>query len=123
MSSVKNLQTRIQHKHDFEINWADAVNFIPLEGELIIYSREVDPVTGDVLKTKKNGVEVSVIPEGRTTAYTYDRFKIGDGKTTVNSLSFVNDDIEDTIQSNLISCGVDDPDTTVDSKFYFKYSK
>jgi hypothetical protein len=31
------IKERIQIKHDTEANWAKAVNFIPLPGELIIY--------------------------------------------------------------------------------------
>ena len=34
----KNLTTRIKHKTDTSANWAKAVNFIPLKGEIIIYS-------------------------------------------------------------------------------------
>ena len=34
----KNLTTRIKHKIDTSANWAKAVNFIPLKGEIIIYS-------------------------------------------------------------------------------------
>lgn len=37
----KMLKARIQHKHDFEANWKKAKNFIPLNGELIIYNAEV----------------------------------------------------------------------------------
>lgn len=34
----KNLTTRIKHKTDTSANWAKAVNFVPLKGEIIIYS-------------------------------------------------------------------------------------
>ena len=53
---------RFQHKHETEAHWKLAVNFVPLNGELIIY---------DIDET-----------------YSYERFKIGDGKTKVNDLSF-----------------------------------
>lgn len=33
----KKFNTRIVHKHDTSENWEKAVNFIPLNGELIIY--------------------------------------------------------------------------------------
>lgn len=49
----KKIKTRIQHKHDVAANWDNAVNFIPLAGELIIY----DP----------------------DESHTYPRFKVGDG--------------------------------------------
>ena len=56
---------RIVHKHDTEENWLKAINFIPKQGELIIY--DVD------------------------NNYNYERMKIGDGKTLVNDLPFSND--------------------------------
>lgn len=58
----KNFKTRVLQKHDLEVNWNKATNFIPLSGELIIY----DP----------------------DTTYPYPRFKVGDGKTTVINLPF-----------------------------------
>ena len=54
----KEIKTRIQNKNDTSENWAKAVNFIPLKGEIIIYN--------DTL-----------------------RFKIGDGKTLLSQLEFV----------------------------------
>jgi hypothetical protein len=75
--STKAVTTRIQHKHDLEVNWLKAVNFVPMQGELIIYDAEVDA----------NG-QTLTLPTGRTTPYTYERFKIGDGKTTVSNLGF-----------------------------------
>ena len=67
MANTKEFFTRIQHKHDTETNWLKATNFIPLVGEIIIY----DP---DELCT-------------------YQRIKIGDGKTVVSSLSFFDGDV------------------------------
>ena len=80
----KNLKARIQQKHDFEINWQKATNFIPKPGELIIYDAEVD-INGNVL-TLSDGS--SVLPEGRSTPYSFARFKIGDGINVVTSLPF-----------------------------------
>lgn len=62
MSREKEWYGRIQHKYDIEENWKKAVNFIPLEGELIIYGKDIN--------------------------YSYDRFKVGDGVTKVNDLPF-----------------------------------
>ena len=73
----KNIKARIVHKHDLEFNWNLAGNFVPKQGELIIYDIEVDS-DGNTL----------TLPEGRTTPYTYERFKIGDGTTLVNDLPF-----------------------------------
>ena len=63
MANEKVFQSRIQLKHDTEENWLKATNFIPKEGEIIIYDvDENNPIA---------------------------RFKIGDGTTKVNQLSFV----------------------------------
>lgn len=61
----KNLDTRIINKHDTEENWSKA-NFIPKQGELIIYDKDDN--------------------------YDIERFKIGDGITSVNNLPFRNID-------------------------------
>lgn len=57
----KNFNTRIINKHDTEENWSKA-NFIPKQGELIIYDKDDN--------------------------YDIERFKIGDGTTSVNNLPF-----------------------------------
>lgn len=62
--SEKTLKTRIIHKHDTEQHWNLAENFIPKQGELIVY--DIDDT------------------------HTYERFKIGDGKTLVSELPFAN---------------------------------
>ncbi len=60
--SQKTLNTRIQHKHDTEANWKKATNFIPLQGEIIVY--DADDYNSN------------------------QRFKIGDGVTVVSNLPF-----------------------------------
>lgn len=64
----KQINTRIVHKHDLEVNWLKATNFVPKKGELIIYDVEVD----------ENGNTLA-LPDGRTEPYRFERFKIGDG--------------------------------------------
>lgn len=118
--AAKFAKTRFQNKYDLEVNWLQAENFIPLAGELIVYGKEVDPATGDVLQ---NAEGTPLLPSNRSEPYTYDRFKLGDGKTTINNLSFIDKSIKDTLQANLISCGTTDPDTATAGKFYFKYSE
>lgn len=59
----KDIKARIINKHDTEANWSLATNFTPKQGEIIVY--DVDAT------------------------YAYERFKIGDGVTNVNSLPFV----------------------------------
>lgn len=61
----KNLNSRIVHKHDIEVNWSKATNFIPKIGEIIVY----DP------------------DENHAAA----RVKIGDGVKTVVELAFIDD--------------------------------
>ena len=70
------------HKHDVELNWNKATNFIPKQGEIIVYDIDSN--------------------------HSYERIKIGDGVTNVNNLPFVistltNDEIDaicgSTIQS------------------------
>ena len=58
----KTLNTRIQQKHDIELNWNKAINFIPKIGEIIVYDIDEN--------------------------YTYERFKIGDGTKTIIELPF-----------------------------------
>lgn len=60
--NVKEIFTRIIHKHDSAENWQKTPDFIPLQGELIIYDRDDN--------------------------HAYERFKIGDGTTTVKELPF-----------------------------------
>ena len=60
----KQFNTRIQHKIDTYENWNKAENFIPLKGEIIIYT------------TNENGdPEVKI--------------KIGDGETNIRELEFL----------------------------------
>ena len=54
---------RVIQKHDVEANWLETTNFIPKQGELIVYDADEN--------------------------YSYERFKIGDGESDVNSLPFV----------------------------------
>lgn len=63
MSIEKNINSRVIHKHDIEANWLKAIDFIPKQAEIIIYDIDSN--------------------------YSYERFKIGDGITTVNALPFV----------------------------------
>ena len=75
-SNEKTIKTRIIHKHDTETNWEKAVNFIPKNGELIIY---------DADSNNK-----------------FPRFKVGDGVTLINDLSFTID-VDQVYNPNSIS--------------------
>ena len=59
----KMFNTRIIHKHDSEANWNKAVNFIPIQGEIIVYDIDEN--------------------------YNYERVKIGDGIRKISSLPFI----------------------------------
>lgn len=67
----KRLNTRIVHKHAVEADWLKATGFIPMAGELIVYDADAD--------------------------YSYERIKIGDGTSNVNSLPFVDDALRATL--------------------------
>lgn len=69
MAIEKHLLGRIIHKHDIEENWDKATGFIPQQGEIIVYDIDDN--------------------------YEYERFKIGDGKTTVINLPFQKTNIND----------------------------
>ena len=62
----KTIHTRVTQKHDVEENWNKAENFIPKEGEIIIYDKDDNHST--------------------------IRIKVGDGITVVKSLPFITDD-------------------------------
>lgn len=64
----KTVLSRVINKHDVEANWLKASNFIPKQGEVIVY--DID------------------------STYNYERIKIGDGKTVVSSLPFVDDAVK-----------------------------
>lgn len=61
------MKERVQVKHDTAENWAKAVNFVPLSGELIVY----DGIMEDGIYTER------------------PRIKIGDGVHNVNDLPFI----------------------------------
>lgn len=88
----KTIKTRIINKHAIESDWIKAVNFTPLKGELIIYDIEIDANDNTL-----------ALPSDRTTPYTYERFKIGDGITNVNSLPFADDALRTFINTNFAS--------------------
>ena len=44
MAALKTIHTRLQMKNDTEANWKKATNFIPLDGEVIIYIKVFDKI-------------------------------------------------------------------------------
>lgn len=63
----KTIQTRVRMKNDTEQNWSKAINFIPLDGEIIVYDTDSN--------------------------HPRPRIKIGDGVTSVNNLPFLSTDV------------------------------
>ena len=84
MSSTVN--TRIQHKRDMTANWNNARGFIPLAGEVIIYTdyktirKEID---GEVKNVYVPGI------------------KVGDGQTYVQDLPFIDTELRDRIMEHI----------------------
>lgn len=65
----RSITARVIHMHDVESNWVKCTSFVPQISEIIVY----DP----------------------DSTYTYPRFKIGDGKTSVVNLPFAADNALD----------------------------
>lgn len=72
------MKERLTLKHDIAANWKKAVNFIPLAGEIIIYDGIVE-----------DGKYIEI-----------PKLKIGDGKTKLNDLPFVESDTTKTSEIN-----------------------
>ena len=83
----KKIVGRSIQKHDKESNWLLATNFVPKQGEIIVY--DIDDT------------------------YSYERMKIGDGVTLVSALPFVDDAVKAAIEA--LSSTVDTVDNKVDN--------
>lgn len=73
----KRIIGRSVQKHDVEANWIKATNFTPMAGEIIIY--DID------------------------STHSYERVKVGDGKTLVSALPFVDDNKVDKVSGKGLS--------------------
>ena len=80
------VNTRIQHKRDTTANWNKARGFIPLDGELIIYT-DYSTITKEI-----NGKMTQVYVAG---------VKIGDGKAYVQDLPFVDEELRSRIMAHI----------------------
>ena len=110
---AKQLNARVQTKRDTEQNWNQAINFIPKDGEIIIYKADT---TAEELQTFYEAYLAEVealklITNTSSTEYqeqsakvsealaTYNnrstrivpRFKVGDGEKYLRDLPFIND--------------------------------
>lgn len=77
------LQARIRSKTDTTAHWNAATTFVPLKGEVIIYSDYGTEVI--------NGETVDI-----------PNFKVGDGMAYVPDLPFVADDIRQTLTAHIL---------------------
>ena len=88
MSATVN--TRLKIKHDTTENWNNAVGFIPLPGELIVY---------DDYETKTYQVEE--YGEMVTKTVNIPNVKVGTGNAYVQDLAFIDDDIRDIVMQHI----------------------
>lgn len=136
----KNLTTRIKHKIDTSANWAKAVNFIPLKGEIIIYSdlRKIkvgdgvtkvnslqflaeSTVNNGRLIIKKNGVNQAIFTANQSEDTTADIWVPMKTSELTNDIKFVkNEDIllPSSQFSNVYMSNLDDALWRADKRFY-----
>lgn len=72
------IDTRIKLKRDTTVNWNTKLGFIPLEGEVIIYTDYIQSSEGNI-----------------------PNIKIGDGKAYVQDLPFVDKDLRDRLMDHI----------------------
>ena len=84
MSTTVN--TRIQLKRDTTANWNAARGFVPLRGEVILYT--------DYYSYEK---EI----DGRTRTVLVPAIKVGDGNAYVQDLPFVDEDLRDMLMEHI----------------------
>lgn len=87
------IKTRIIHKHDTEQNWNKATNFIPKQGEIIIYDKD--------------------------STYAYERIKVGDGTTLVTNLPFIDNNVKVSFTNQIDNLN----SLKLDKKDYYGFSK
>ena len=80
------INTRIQLKRDTTANWNAARGFVPMAGEIIIYTDY------DSYQKEINGRIKTILIPG---------IKIGDGGAYVQDLPFVDEDLRDTLMDHI----------------------
>ncbi len=83
---IKNLETRIKLKRDTKENWDNAVGFVPLDGEIIVYE---DYPGNWFLDSSELPSEAFADSDGKVIM----GIKVGDGKAYVQDLPFISDDV------------------------------
>ena len=84
------LNTRIMSKHDTTAHWNNAIGFIPMPGEVIIYD-DYQTKTWQELEYGEMVTKTKNIPG----------IKIGTGNAYVQDLGFVDEDLRDTIMAHI----------------------
>ena len=84
---MPNLNARIRMKTDTTEAWSSVPMFVPLAGELIVYS--------DYAKQRVDDIEVPV-----------PNFKIGDGNAYLVDLPFVGDDLRARLTAHMNDAGI-----------------
>ena len=85
------MDARIQLKRDTTANWNAARGFIPLKGEVIIY-------------TDYDSYEKEV--DGRVKTILVPNIKIGDGMAYVQDLPFVSQELRDTLMEHITNMDI-----------------
>lgn len=80
------INTRIQLKRDTTVNWNAARGFVPMAGEIIIY-------------TDYNSYQKEI--NGQIKTILIPGIKIGDGGAYVQDLPFVDEDLRDTLMDHI----------------------
>ena len=88
MSATMN--ARIQIKHDTTANWNNAVGFIPLAGEIIVYD-DYEIKTYTVEEYGETVTKTALIPN----------IKIGTGNAYVQDLAFVDEKTKDILMEHI----------------------
>ena len=84
---MPNLKTRVINKHDTEANWSQATNFIPLDGEIIVYEAD--------------------------STHDYPRFKVGNGTSNVSQLPFSSDILINYVTTSALSSALNEATSAV----------
>lgn len=115
MANKKQINSRIQLKHDYEAHWNKAADngFIPMAGEIIVYNAEVGS-DSQPIKLTIDGVEKTAYEHcGRTAPYTYARQKIGDGIHTIRDIPFVDEPLKIQVTFDEDGQCILDPNSTI----------
>lgn len=85
------INTRIKMKRDTTANWNNAVGFIPLDGEIIIYTD---------YKT------ITEVIDNQNVTKNVPGIKIGDGNAYVQDLPFMDNDLRDALMAHIANTNV-----------------